>query len=915
MKTINAKRILSMLLALAFMLCVMPTSFPAHAYALEEDVSETETVTPKADTSDEGLCEHHTTHDEECGYKAAVEQAPCTHEHDDACYAAETNCIHAHDEACGYIEEITASPCIYENAGVCTCDAEPTHAESCSYTPSVSGAECTHTHDEVCGYSEGSEEISCSCGLEDHAEGCAYTPVAEAVPCGHAHDEACGYAEAIDEIPCDCGMQTIHDEDCGMNITLPEGHVHDEACGYCEAKDGQPCIHECSEENGCITKAQKCQHEHDDDCGYAEAVEGTPCAYECEVCKESQENDDLKTIEAEDDGISNDEIFAFYIENLFFDNAPSVFGTLGRSRLDSGEQKIYDYMKKEIEKVATGASSSTYFSMSSSDLAGIKIKATSYDQFEAIGDQMALDIWDALRSDCPYDLYWHNKGPGGGLSWGFNGSVYDSNNYTLTNFRMGFHVAKDYGTGAAYTFNTAMVSPAVTAAKNAKSIVSTNASKGDYDKLLAYKNKICADVQYDRNAADNDTYTYDIDPWQLVNVFDGNSSTNVVCEGYAKAFQYLCDLSTFTNKVNCYSVSGSAGGAHMWNIVNINGISYHTDITWIDSGFTSLFLTGCTSGSITNGYYYADARETYIYDDETLSLWGTGSDSILKISASDFDPNTVTKLAAPVLSITYDTTTGKPKLSWNAISGAENYYVQRATSSSGSYTTIKNTTSTSFIDTTAVAGNTYYYRVRGVKGALSPNYCTPVSFTCGLARPTLSITSNASDGKPKLSWNAVPGAENYYVQRATSSSGSYTTIKNTTSTSFIDTTAVAGNTYYYCVRGVKGALSPNYCTPVSFTCGLARPDVQIALSYDVFTGKGKPVIDWYSIVGASGYSIQRATSNEGPFATIDVVDAKTLSFYDDTAASNVTYHYRVQANHSNPEANSDYSLIVSIKPD
>ena len=30
---------------------------------------------------------------------------------------------------------------------------------------------------------------------------------------------------------------------------------------------------------------------------------------------------------------------------------------------------------------------------------------------------------------------------------------------------------------------------------------------------------------------------------ELIWVFDGDSSTNVVCEGYAKAFQYLCDLS------------------------------------------------------------------------------------------------------------------------------------------------------------------------------------------------------------------------------------------------------------------------------------------------------------------------------------------------------------------------------------
>ena len=33
-----------------------------------------------------GLCEHHTEHNEECGYTEAVEESPCTHEHTEECY-------------------------------------------------------------------------------------------------------------------------------------------------------------------------------------------------------------------------------------------------------------------------------------------------------------------------------------------------------------------------------------------------------------------------------------------------------------------------------------------------------------------------------------------------------------------------------------------------------------------------------------------------------------------------------------------------------------------------------------------------------------------------------------------------------------------------------------------------------------
>jgi len=57
---------------------------------------------------------------------------------------------------------------------------------------------------------------------------------------------------------------------------------------------------------------------------------------------------------------------------------------------------------------------------------------------------------------------------------------------------------------------------------------------------------------------------------------------SAVCEGYAKAFKYLCDAI----KLPCIVVSGSAinpqenNEPHSWNIVRVNGDYYHTDVTW-----------------------------------------------------------------------------------------------------------------------------------------------------------------------------------------------------------------------------------------------------------------------------------------------------------------------------------------------
>jgi len=78
--------------------------------------------------------------------------------------------------------------------------------------------------------------------------------------------------------------------------------------------------------------------------------------------------------------------------------------------------------------------------------------------------------------------------------------------------------------------------------------------------------------------------------------------------------------------------------------------------------------------------------------------------------------------------------TAKVTLSWNAASGATNYNVARATTVGGSYSVIKyNTTGITYVDSTAVSGTTYYYKVQwngtynGQGGASL--WCSPVSGT------------------------------------------------------------------------------------------------------------------------------------------------------------------------------------------
>lgn len=116
---------------------------------------------------------------------------------------------------------------------------------------------------------------------------------------------------------------------------------------------------------------------------------------------------------------------------------------------------------------------------------------------------------------------------------------------------------------------------------NANEIARRYEGKSDYEKIVGYAKEICALNEYNHPAADDDNYfSKNSDPWNIIYVFDRDMTTNVVCEGYGKAFQYLCEL----GGIECYYVTGSADGeGHGWNIAVLDGKNYLVDLTMCDS--------------------------------------------------------------------------------------------------------------------------------------------------------------------------------------------------------------------------------------------------------------------------------------------------------------------------------------------
>lgn len=375
----------------------------------------------------------------------------------------------------------------------------------------------------------------------------------------------------------------------------------------------------------------------------------------------------------------SDDLLMQYLEVGVSGHAP-LLRSKRRDTLTSNEKGIYDALKTKIEDLAAGRRSSSVLQVSYKDMLGSKM--FKIDGYWAISSEtLGVDaivvngsvtpealqayselteyswtrVIDALLYDLPYDFYWFDKTMtyrcdvySNPMAGSYNDSgvirevVYFPDDPVI---QFTLHIASAYratGTDGTTTANTQKTAATRTCISTVNSIVRANESKSAVQKLYAYKNIICGLTEYNKAAASAGGYG---DPWQLIWVFDNDPGTTVVCEGYSKAFQFLCDNSEL-GTVECHTVTGDLvyhGSAepHMWNILHMyDGNNYLADVTNCDFGTAEessdiLFLEGKVSGSVSAGYTFDPLSDSsnqflYKYDNDTLSLY---TDAELKITS------------------------------------------------------------------------------------------------------------------------------------------------------------------------------------------------------------------------------------------------------------------------------------------
>ncbi len=356
-------------------------------------------------------------------------------------------------------------------------------------------------------------------------------------------------------------------------------------------------------------------------------------------------------------------------------------------RLTGLNRELYDALRDRVEKVAAGEETATSLDVqldvsayegqawSAEDLgieslvaetdSGLTISAEAHAAMtELTGYDRELVILSLLR-DCPAEMYWFGLGYYCGVPYAVFSSEGGYRIRMTGEVSVIFSVSDDYaahdaetGEAVRYTTDPAAADRVKAALANAADIIREGQALGtDRERLSFYYQKLPELSGYDYAAAAGAPYG---DPWQIVNIFDGDPETMVVCEGYSKGFQYLCDHTEFdSEETSCLCAVGvqTWEGAdqprttHMWNVVRMDdGNNYLVDVT-NGAGFTWLFLAPCVKGNMEEGYYIhaetlngKEINYLYIYDSDTKHLFPEES---LRLAGNETPPVTPTPTAVP----------------------------------------------------------------------------------------------------------------------------------------------------------------------------------------------------------------------------------------------------------------------------
>ena len=600
---------------------------------------------------------------------------------------------------------------------------------------------------------------------------------------------------------------------------------------------------------------------------------------------------EVQTLEytLDDVEFDNSEAESLYLQELMYEDTciqqvKRYNAARTKSSLTTAQKQIYDVLLPELKKISSGSRTNAKFAISTS---------TEYSDISSFGTDVRAAVTSLFR-DYPEYLYWSAS------SWGISFSRGSGTNYVNMNISKAYASSSD-----SKTFDAAKIQRAQNAITNAKNFAKSCEYLSAYNKVYSFCDKICELNVYNRDAAENCSSTYvanDCNPWELISVFDNDPDTNVVCEGYSKAMQYLCDLSG----IECYIATSDN---HMWNIIVLDGTSYHVDVTFADTSTAdNLSIVKQYHPYVLKGASYSDGNKVsvgmnvpgysstpsvYVYEDQTLDMIPL---SIRTVSTTDYTPcDSISNLKATTSS------TNTAKLTWSKYSDADYYkiYVEKNGNCIQHYITSDNST-VAYTATGLSPNTTYKFRVSAYN---SGNKLLAYSDTTvkTLANIANLKGSTSSTNSAKLTWSKPTSASYYKV--FVYQNNKWNQLTKVTSTSYTATKLSANTSYKFRVSAYNSA---NKLLAYSDTTVKTLANVA---NLKATTTSNSAKLTWSKPKSASYYKVFVYQNNKWNQLT----KVTTTSYTATKLAANKSYKYRVSAYNSGNKLIAYSDVTVKTK--
>lgn len=309
--------------------------------------------------------------------------------------------------------------------------------------------------------------------------------------------------------------------------------------------------------------------------------------------------------------------------------------------------------------------------------------------------------------------------------------------------------------------------------------------------------------------------------------------------------------------------------------------------SWAQIGSTTVSATTFTDSSVSVGniYYY---RVTAVNG----SLSSPASDEIAV-------PVTVPAIPSPLIAV--PNSSSAITLTWPNVDFESGYKIERGTSATGPWTQINAPTAdvVTFQSTGLTQNTTYFFRIRSTNAIGDSDYSEVVSATTLLAPPAspslFYVTSNTYS-QVGLAWTDVAFEDNYVLERAPTSSGTWTQLATlpANTINFTDTSVAASTLYYYRIKAVNSAGASAYYLLSNTTPAPTPPSAPSGVGLRVMSGSLLR-ITWGNVLNETGYIIERRADDPLSWLQVGSVSTDVLVFDDNTVETGVQYWYRVKS--------------------